>query len=265
MPFVNGKFKAIKGRIKKFSPQVEKELTIAVSRYNQMRTRFIKSGGTTVAPRVTVQELKAQSKNTQELRQAIKRLKDYKKVSDFETEQIKGYRIATTKGERRTIQRLDKAMRQAYNKEIKKLEQQKLTASSEELINRIVPRISELKAKPTVISDIRSRRSLQKVAERYEYEQLRYKKFKTLEAPTVTQDHYLGAFFKQGLDNVPGGAQVYYLIARMTAEQWAKFCEEWSNLIDLDGYIYDDNVTGQQKVNAIANALGLSIDSSMLV
>ena len=40
---------------RKFSKQSEKALSIAVNRYNQMRTRYIKSGGKTVAPKVTVQ------------------------------------------------------------------------------------------------------------------------------------------------------------------------------------------------------------------
>ena len=45
---------------RKFSKLSEKDLAIAVSRYNQMRTRYIKSGGKTVAPKITTQELKAQ-------------------------------------------------------------------------------------------------------------------------------------------------------------------------------------------------------------
>ena len=53
---------------RKFSKLSEKELAIAVSRYNQMRTRYIKSGGKTVAPKITTQELKAQSENTAQLR-----------------------------------------------------------------------------------------------------------------------------------------------------------------------------------------------------
>ena len=91
---------------RKFSKQSEKALSIAVNRYNQMRTRYIKSGGKTVAPKLTVQELKEQSENTAQLRQQIKRLNDYKKIADFESAKVKGFRFVTTRGERRTISRL---------------------------------------------------------------------------------------------------------------------------------------------------------------
>lgn len=250
---------------RKFSKQSEKALAIAVNRYNSMRTRYIKSGGKTVAPRVSTKELKAEAENTQALRQIIKRLNDYKKVADFETEKVQGYKFATTKGERRTIARLDKAMRAVYKKEIKKLEAQKTTASGPELINKIIPGIQELKTKPTVISQIPSRKYLERARERYEREQRSYKKYGELEPPTVTLDHYLAAFLAVGLENVPGGANVYYRLANMTADEWAEFVENNEGLADIDGYMYDVGVSGAEKVNAISAALGMDIDSSMLL
>lgn len=258
MPFINGKFVAIKGRIKKFSPQAEKELATAVSRYNQMRTRFIKSGGTTVAPKVTVEELKAQSKNTQELRQAIKRLNDYRKVSDFETEKVKGYRIKTTKGERHTLSRLDKAARQRYKKEIKKLEAQKLTASNAELINKIIPDIEALKQKPTVIKNIKTRDILEKVKRRYESEQRRYKKTGTTRQDYPDLQHYLNAFAKVGCFNVANGPQVYDILAKLSQDEWEKFCRNYPSIFNID-WMYDDGMTAQSKVNSILNVLGEAI------
>ena len=125
---------------RKFSKLSEKDLSIAVSRYNQMRTRYIKSGGKTVAPKITTQELKAQSENTAQLRQQIKRLNDYKKIADFESAKVKGFRFATTKGERRTISRLDRAARQRYKKEIAKL-----ASVSEKTVEREMKKMSNLR------------------------------------------------------------------------------------------------------------------------
>lgn len=243
---------------RKFSKQSEKSLAIAVSRYNQMRTRYIKTGGKTVAPKVSVQELKEQSENTAQLRQQIKRLNDYKKIADFESKIVKGFRIVTTKGERRTIGRLDRAARQRYKKEIAKLEAQKTTASSEELINKIIPGIEELKQKPTVISNIPNRQILGKVQSRYEREQRYYKKYGQAEAPILRLDHYLAAFVKVGCFNVSNGPQVYDTLAKLSNEEWAKLVDAYPSLFDLD-YLYDPGISAQAKVNAIANALQMVI------
>lgn len=243
---------------RKFSRQADKELSIAVNRYNQMRTRYIKSGGKTVAEKVTVAELKAQSENTAQLRQQIKRLNDYKKVADFESAKVKGYRIVTTKGERRTLSRLDRAARQRYKKEIAKLEAQKASASSEELINKIIPGIEELKQKPTVISNIPNREILGKVQTRYEREQRHYKKYGQAESPVLRLEHFLAAFGKVGCFNVSNGPQVYDALAKLSNEEWAKLVEDYPSIFDLD-YLYDPGLSAQAKVNSIANALQMVI------
>lgn len=243
---------------RKFSKLSEKDLAIAVSRYNQMRTRYIKSGGKTVAPKITTQELKAQSENTAQLRQQIKRLNDYKKIADFESAKVKGFRFATTKGERRTISRLDRAARQRYKKEIAKLEAQKTTASNQELINKIIPGIEELKAKPTKISNIPNREILGKVQSRYEREQRYYKKYGQVESPILRVDHYLAAFVKVGCFSVSNGPLVYDALAKLSNEEWAKLIEDYTSLFDLD-YLYDPGISAQAKVNAIANALQMVI------
>lgn len=243
---------------RKFSKLSEKDLAIAVSRYNQMRTRYIKSGGKTVAPKITAQELKAQSENTAQLRQQIKRLNDYKKIADFESAKVKGFRFATTKGERRTISRLDRAARQRYKKEIAKLEVQKTTASNQELINKIIPAIEELKAKPTKISNIPNREILGKVQSRYEREQRYYKKYDQVESPILRVDHYLAAFVKVGCFSVSNGPLVYDALAKLSNEEWAKLIEDYLSIFDLD-YLYDPGISAQAKVNAIANALQMVI------
>lgn len=248
---------------RKFSKLSEKELAIAVSRYNQMRTRYIKSGGKTVAPKITVQELKAQSENTAQLRQQIKRLNDYKKIADFESAKVKGFRFVTTKGERRTISRLDRAARQRYKKDIIKLEAQKTTASNQELINKIIPSIEELKAKPTKISNIPNREIFGKVQTRYEREQRYYKKYGQAEAPILRLDHYLAAFVKVGCFNVSNGPLVYDALAKLTNEEWAKLIEDYPSIFDLD-YLYDAGIGAQAKVNEIANALEMIIYSDNL-
>lgn len=243
---------------RKFNKLSEKDLAIAVRRYNQMRTRYIKSGGKTVAPKITVQELKAQSENTAQLRQQIKRLNDYKKIADFESAKVKGFRFVTTKGERRTISRLDRAARQRYKKEIAKLESQKTTASNQELINKIIPGIEELKAKPTKISNIPNREILGKVQSRYEREQRYYKKYGQVESPILRVDHYLAAFVKVGCFSVSNGPLVYDALAKLSNEEWAKLIEDYPSIFDLD-YLYDPGVGAQAKVNAIANALQMVI------
>lgn len=243
---------------RKFSKLSEKDLAIAVSRYNQMRTRYIKSGGKTVAPKITTQELKAQSENTAQLRQQIKRLNDYKKIADFESAKVKGFRFVTTKGEQRTISRLDRAARQRYKKEIAKLEAQKTTASNQELINKIIPGIEELKAKPTKISNIPNREILGKVQSRYEREQRYYKKYGQVESPILRVDHYLAAFVKVGCFSVSNGPLVYDALAKLSNEEWAKLIEDYPSLFDLD-YLYDPGISAQAKVNAIANALQMVI------
>lgn len=243
---------------RKFSKLSEKDLAIAVSRYNQMRTRYIKSGGKTVAPKITTQELKAQSENTAQLRQQIKRLNDYKKIADFEIAKVKDFRFATTKGERRTISRLDRAARQRYKKEIAKLEVQKTTASSQELINKIIPGIEELKAKPTKISNIPNREIFGKVQSRYEREQRYYKKYGQVESPILRVDHYLAAFVKVGCFSVSNGPLVYDALAKLSNEEWAKLIEDYLSILDLE-YLYDPGISAQAKVNAIANALQMVI------
>lgn len=248
---------------RKFSKLSEKELAIAVSRYNQMRTRYIKSGGKTVAPKITVQELKAQSENTAQLRQQIKRLNDYKKIADFESAKVKGFRFVTTKGERRTISRLDRAARQRYKKDILKLEAQKTTASNQELINKIIPGIEELKAKPTKISNIPNREILGKVQSRYEREQRYYKKYGQAESPILRLDHYLAAFVKVGCFNVSNGPFVYDALAKLTNEQWAEIVDRYPSIFDVD-YLYDMGVGAQAKVNEIANVLQMVIYSDNL-
>lgn len=263
MPWINGKYVVKKGRIRKFSPQAEKELVTAVSRYNQMRTRFIKTGGETIAPKVTVQELKEAAKNTQELRQAIKRLNDYKKVSDFETKIAKGFRIKTTQGERRTLSRLDRAARQRYKKGIAELEAQKTTASNQELINKIIPDIEALKQKPTVIKNIRTRDILEKVKARYEGEERYYKKTGRAINNYPDLQHYLNAFVKVGCWSASNGPQVFDMLAKLTQEEWEKFCDSFPEIFSID-WVYRPGMDAQAKVNQIANALGMIIYSDNL-
>ena len=251
---------------RKFSKQSEKALSIAVSRYNQMRTRYIKSGGKTVAPKITVQQLKKQSENTAQLRQQIKRLNDYKKIADFESAKVKGFRFVTTRGERRTISRLDRAARQRYKKEIAKLEDRNTEIDEEltkELINKIIPGIEELKAKPTKIINIPNREIFGKVQGRYEREQRYYNKYGQTEAPILRIDHYLAAFVKVGCFNVSNGPLVYDALAKLTNEQWAKLINDYPSIFDLD-YLYDAGIGAQAKVNEIANALQMVIYSDNL-
>lgn len=248
---------------RKFSKQSEKALSIAVNRYNQMRTRYIKSGGKTPAPKVTVEQLKKESENTQQLRQQIKRLNDYKKIADFEAKKVKGFRFAVTKGEQRTLTRLDRAARRNYAKEIKVLESQKATASAPELINKILPGIQELKTKPATISNIPNRDILEKVKKRYERELLDYKKYGHYAPPTVRIDHYLAAFTKVGCFNVSNGPEVYDALAKLTEDEWTLLCDKYPSIFALD-YLYDPAVGAQAKVNEIANALGFTIYSANL-
>lgn len=255
MPWFNGKYIYKKGRTKKFSPQAEKELVTAVSRYNQMRTRFIKTGGETIVPKVTVSELKEAAKNTQELRQAIKRLNDYKKVTDFESSIANGYRITTTRGERRTLSRLDRAARQRYKKEIVELEKQKLTASNQELINKIIPDIEALKRKPTNIKNIKTRAILEKVKTRYEGEQRYYQKTGMTTPDYPDLDHYLNAFLKVGCFTVSNGPQCYDALAKLTQEEWENLCKKYPTIFNID-WMYYDGMTAQAKVNSILNVLG---------
>ena len=258
MPWINGKYVYKKGRIRKFSPQAEKELATAVNRYNQMRTRFIKAGGETIAPKVSVQELKDAAKNTQELRQAIKRLNDYKKIADFETKIAKGYRIKSTAGERRTISRLDRAARQRYKKAIAELEAQKITASNQELINKIIPDIEALKQKPTVIKNIRTHDILEKVKARYEGEERYYKKTGRAVNNYPDLQNYLNEFVKVGCWNVTNGPQVFDRLARLTQEEWEKLCDTFPEIFSID-WVYRPGMDAQAKVNQIANAFGMII------
>lgn len=242
----------------KFTKTALRDLSKAVSRYNSMLTRFEKTGGRTVAKRASVAEIKEQVSNTRELREYIKRLSDYKKVSDFQTGKAKGYRFATTKGERRTITRLDVAARRRYKKEIAELEKQKASADAETLINVVLPKIAELKAKPTVISNIKNRYIFEKVLKRYEREKLQPKTEFGSVAP-VTLDHYLAAFSSMGLENVEGGQQIFHAIANMSESDFSTFI---SNNDDLSiDTIYDIGIQAQTKVNQIGARLGLDLSS----
>lgn len=230
----------------------------AVSRYNSMLSRFEKSGGRTVAKRASAAEIKKQVSNTKELREYIKRLNDYKKISDFQTGKARGYRFATTKGERRTITRLDVAARRRYKKEIAELEKQKASADAETLINDVLPRIAELKAKPTVISNIKNRYIFEKVLKRYEREKLQPRAAMGTMAP-VTLDHYLAAFSSMGLENVEGGAEIFHALANLSESDFANFISS-NDELSIDA-IYDVGIDAQTKVNQIGARLGLDLNS----
>lgn len=236
----------------KFTKSALRDLSKAVSRYNSMLARFTRNGGKTIAQKASVAEIKTQVSNTKELREYIKRLNDYKKVSDFTTETVKGFRFSTTKGERRTIKRLDTAARKRYKKEIAQLEKKKATASAEDLINTILPSIAELKAKPTVISNIKNRYIFEKVLKRYEREKT--KPLVTSMSP-VTIDHYLAAFSSMGLENVPGGREVYHALANLSDTDFAALISEHDEL-SIDA-IYDIGIDASAKVNQIGARLGL--------
>lgn len=223
-----------------------------------MLARFEKTGGRTIAKRASVAEIKKQVSNTRELREYIKRLADYKKVSDFQTAKAKGYRFATTRGERRTITRLDVAARKRYKKEISDLEKQKASADAETLINDVLPRIAELKAKPTVISNIKNRFIFEKVLKRYERERLQPKTPLGTLAP-VSLDHYLAAFSSMGLENVEGGQQLFHILANMSETEFSNFLANNDDLsIDT---IYDIGIQAQTKVNQIGARLGYDIEN----
>lgn len=237
----------------KFTRQVLRDLRKAVTRYNSMLGRYVKSGGKTIAKPVTVDEIRNTVKNTAEMREYIKRLTDYRKVSDFATEKAKGYRFTTTRGERRTLKRLDTAARRRYNKEIERLNKMKSTASAEELINDILPKVAELEAKPVVVSNIKNRSNFEKVLRRYERERLQ----PDLLHPEITADHYLAAFSAMGLETAPGGAELFQQLAGMTEKEFAQFLAVNDDL-NIE-YLYDIGVDAAAKVNEISARLGIDI------
>lgn len=237
-----------------FTKAALRDLSKAVSRYNSMLTRYQKSGGKTIAKRADVSEIKASVKNTAELREYIKRLTDYRKLSDFKTEQIPGYRFTTTKAERRTLKRLDTAARRRYNKEIAQLKKSIVTASSEEIINDILPKIAELEARPVVVSNIKNRQTFDKVLTRYEKERLRPELIET----GITLDHFLSAFSAVGLENVAGGREVFHILSNFSEREFAVWLSE-NDTIDLD-FLYDFGIAPQAKVNQISSRLGLDIE-----
>lgn len=237
----------------RFTRQVLRDVRKAVTRYNSMLGRYVKSGGKTIAKPVTVDEIRNTVKNTAEMREYIKRLNDYRKVSDFATEKAKGYRFTTTRGERRTLKRLDTAARRRYNKEIERLNKMKSTASAEELINDILPKVAELEAKPVVVSNIKNRGIFEKVLRRYERERLQ----RDLLHPAITLDHYLAAFTAMGLETAPGGAQLFQQLAGMSEKEFAQFIST-NDDIGID-YIYDVGIDAAAKVNEISARLGNDI------
>lgn len=239
----------------RFTKAALRDLSKAVSRYNSMLTRYQKSGGKTIAKRADVTEIKSSVKNTAELREYIKRLTDYRKLSDFKTEQLPGYRFTTTKAERRTLKRLDTAARRRYNKEIAQLRKSIVTASSEEIINDILPKIAELEARPVVVSNIKNRQTFAKVLTRYEKERLRPELIET----GITLDHYLAAFLAVGLENVPGGREVYYKLANLSEKEFAAWIAK-NDDIGID-FLYDFGIAPQAKVNQISARLGMDINN----
>ena len=236
----------------KFTKAALRDLNKAVSRYNSMLARYTKSGGKTIAQKASAADIKQKVSNTKELREYINRLNDYKKISDFSTETVKGYRFSTTKGERRTIKRLDTAARKRYKKEIAELEKKKSSASAEELINNILPSIAELKAKPTVIGNIKNRYIFEKVLKRYERE--RTKPLLTSMSP-ITIDHYLAAFTSMGLENVAGGREVYHALANLSDSDFADLISSNEEL-SIES-IYDVGIDASAKVNQIGSRLGI--------
>ena len=238
----------------RFTKAALRDLSKAVSRYNSMLTRYQKTGGKTIAKRADVSEIKSSVKNTAELREYIKRLTDYRKLSDFKTEQLPGYRFTTTKAERRTLKRLDTAARRRYNKEIVQLKKSIVTASSEDIINDILPKIAELEARPVVISNIKNRQTFSKVLTRYEKERLRPELIET----GITLDHFLAAFSAVGLENVAGGREVFHKLANLSEREFAAWMAE-NEAIDLD-FLYDFGIEPQAKVNQISSRLGMDIN-----
>lgn len=239
----------------RFTKAALRDLSKAVSRYNSMLTRYQKTGGKTIAKRADVSEIKSTVKNTAELREYIKRLTDYRKLSDFKTEQVPGYRFTTTKAERRTLKRLDTAARRRYNKEIAQLKKSIVTASSEEIINDILPKIAELQARPVVVSNIKNRQTFPKVLTRYEKERLRPELIET----GITLDHFLAAFSAVGLENVSGGREVFHILSNFSEREFATWMAE-NESIDLD-FLYDFGIAPQAKVNQISSRLGMDINN----
>ena len=239
----------------RFTKAALRDLSKAVSRYNSMLTRYQKTGGKTIAKRADVSEIKSSVKNTAELREYIKRLTDYRKVSDFKTEQLPGYRFKTTRGERRSLNRLDTAARRRYNKEIGQLKKSIVTASSEEIINDILPKIAELEARPVVVSNIKNRQSFAKILTRYEKERLRPELIET----GITLSHYLAAFSAVGLENVTGGREVFHKLSNFSDREFAVWMAE-NDSIDID-FIYDFGIAPRAKVNQISARLGMDIDN----
>ena len=270
----------------RITKQAERDLRKAIARYNSMLARFNVSGKNTVAEKITIQfqpgtgkildtqtrypafvvggEYKTKLQSTKEVRQYIQRLKDYRTLSDFETTTPQKSKTRLTKGQQRTLKRLDRNARKLYQKEIKKLEEQKTTVSNVDLINKIIPGINELKARPANIEGVRNRKSAEQIINRYEREQRTHEKYNVFDSG-VSLEHFIASLYSIGLNLFPDGNRIIEYFSKKSALWWFNFKNKNPEITDLQGYVYDENIPMQEKVNAYLTAIGEDIDRDDLL
>lgn len=231
----------------RYSKKSLKDLSIAVARYNSMRSKFInKNKPAFIPPAASVDAIKEQSINTAMLRQHIKMLNDYKRIEDFNMKEGIGFNI--TRGEYRTYQRLHSAEQRRVNKQIEALRRERIDINTPEIRQAEITReMVRLKTPKTNIKTIKTRagfkigiNTLQKAAFIAQ----------TGSAEYVSKDHFIAALNSLGMGFSERGRELMKKISRMNERSYYKFATA-SRFISLN-YVYDMGISIDSKIDEIS-------------
>ena len=205
-------------------------------------------------PQIKEQTLMQMADNTAQLRESIKSLKDFRKISDFQRDpSITNINLSI--GEKRTFERLQRSAKKRYDKEIKEL-MSKLPEASPEQQMQIIRDVQELRTKLPTIEGFKTKRGYSNVIHRLERE--RTKALEYGQRVQLDRSHFIAALEKISMSPADHLmlASVVNRVSNMSDSEFYEFQQSYGNVIDL-GYVYDLGMETQQKLTEIDYALTL--------
>ena len=211
---------------RKFSKESEKLFDKAIQRYNSMAARARQ-----YHLMYNKEQIKKDLMDTEELRNFVKKLNDYKKITDFETVEVNPF-LVLTKGEINTAKRLNKAAKAKSTKRINRINKaiKAVEETGEQVPKELIERRAEARFYERDIFSLQ-KEGFEKRLQTYEREAL---KRKTRAKNTYKNNYIQRVKDLQEITGVNLSKQIKKLQS-MSLDRFVKFAEEFP----LKDYLYE--------------------------
>lgn len=227
---------------RKFSKEAEKIFDKAIQRYNSMAARARQ-----YHLMYNKEQIKKELVDTEELRNFVKKLNDYKKISDFERVEVNPF-LVLTKGEINTAKRLNKAAKARATKRINRVNKaiKAVEETGEPVPKELLERRAEAKFYERNIFSLQ-KEGYEKRLKTYERESLKRK----TRAKQTYRNNYLNRI--KDLQEITGGDLSKQLkkIQSFSLDKFIKFAERFplkEYFYELDDMISVANVMYEMEV-----------------